>query len=738
MVRGQRSMQVASDIFLEWDTVEGADGITRDLSMRQPWGWMVAASVETTIPEIMRVYAQICGWTLARLRYEHMFDLGSWDAGLDEAQLTVATHGEGPLVVIAGAGTGKTRALTARVARLLERGVAPQRILLLTFTRRAADDMVARAAALAGLRGARQPVGGTFHAIAHRHVAAHAGCLDLAQEFGILDPAGAVDLMDLLRNEHGLVGEATRFPRAATLVDLYSRCINTERPLREVVPAEYPWCEPHLDAIASLFREFTVRKRRSSLLDFDDLLLSWRALLLHPELGPELADRFSHVLVDEYQDVNSLQVDIVRHLAPDGAGLTVVGDDAQAIYGFRGSDPRHLRRMVDAYPNATTVRLDRNFRSHQAVLDLANEVRPGEERLELCSDRGSGARPTLLRCHDAPSEARAVATRILEAHERGIRLRDQAVLVRAAHHSDLIEIELSVRKIPYRKYGGLRFLEAAHVKDFVAAARLLDNPHDEVAWYRVLRLHRNIGPSRARDLLAVVAPAEADPLPRWPELVAAAPAATRGALSTTLASLATARSARTPGARAGGVLDALRPLLDERYADAPARLVDLERLVGAASATDDLSAWLAELTLDPPASTTDQAGPPHLDDDYVTISTIHSAKGLEWTVVHLPHLVDGDLPIDMALSTPAGLEEEKRLLYVAVTRARDELHLSAPLRMPHHRHARDDRHSYAPLSRFLDDAALATLEVADESLGRTTFVAAGTAKVAVDLDALWT
>ncbi len=666
-----------------------------------------------------------------------MFASGGWDDGLDDAQLAAATHGDGPLVVVAGAGTGKTRVLTARVASLLERGVLPQRILLLTFTRRAADEMTTRAATLVGLRGDELPHGGTFHAVAHRHVAAHAETLGLAKGFGVLDPAGATDLMDMLRTEHGLTGTDTRFPRAATLVDLYSRCINTERPLRELVPEHYPWCEPHLGAIAALFREFTARKRRSGLLDFDDLLLHWRALLADPSVGPHLADRSSHVLVDEYQDVNSLQVDLVRRLSPDGRGLTVVGDEAQAIYGFRGSDPHHLRALVTSYPDATVVRLERNFRSRQGVLDLANMVRPGEDRLVLVGERGAGPRPRLVRCHDASSEARAVADEILDAHEQGIRLRDQAVLVRAAHHSDLVEIELAVRKVPYRKYGGLRFLEASHVKDFVAAARLLDHPADEVAWYRVLRLHRNVGPTRARSLTAAVATTDGDVLEGWPELVAAAPAVTRAALTTTLGGLARARESTTAGARAEAVLDAVRPVLDARYGDASARLADLERLVGAAAAVDDLPAWLAELTLDPPASTTDVARDPHLDEDYVVISTIHSAKGLEWPIVHLPHLVDGALPSDLALRSADGLDEERRLLYVAVTRARDRLHLYAPLRMPHHRFARDDRHSYAPLSRFLDDGAQRTVEIVDEVPGRAAVPGAGASTVAVDLDPLW-
>jgi DNA helicase-2/ATP-dependent DNA helicase PcrA len=674
-----------------------------------------------------------------------MFATGDWDEGLDAAQLAAVTHGESPLVVVAGAGTGKTRTLTSRVAWLLETGIAAERILLLTFTRRAADDMLARAVSLIGdLPGRRRPRGGTFHSVAHAFVSAYAGRLGLPDAFGVLDPGDAADVMDLLRADVGLSGTSSRAPRAATLVELYSRCVNTGRPLSEVVATDFPWCEPHRDALVELFRSFTERKRRHGLLDFDDLLLYWRALLIDEQTGAPLAAGFDHVLVDEYQDTNTLQVDIVRALRPAGRGLTVVGDDAQAIYGFRGADARHLHDVAAEWPDVTVVRLERNFRSRQPILDLANVVRPADDHghLTLRGDRRGGPRPCLVHCHDAPAEARAVADAILEAHQRGLALRDQAVLVRAAHHSDLLEVELSVRRVPYRKYGGLRFLESAHVKDFVAAARLLDNPADEVAWFRLLRLHQAVGPARARALVAALRPGDGDALARWPEVVADAPAPARATLSDTAAALVEARVRTTPGRRAEGVLEALRPLVQARYRDAPARLGDLERLVAGAAAVSDLRAWLAELTIDPPASTSDLAGPPHLDEDYVTISTVHSAKGLEWPVVHVPHVNDGAFPSDMALTSPQGLAEERRLFYVAVTRARDELHLYAPLRLPHHRRGRDDRHSFAARSRFLDDAALSTLAVHELVPRRdrpvpATSVPVSSVPVAVDLGALW-
>jgi DNA helicase-2/ATP-dependent DNA helicase PcrA len=670
----------------------------------------------------------------------------SWDEGLDEAQLAAVTHGDSPLVIVAGAGTGKTRTLTARVALLLERGMAPERILLLTFTRRAADDMLARAAVLAGRSElARRLRGGTFHAVAHQILSAWGEVLGIEPGFSVLDPADAADAMDLLRDDHALGRQVVRVPRASTLVDIYSRCVNTGRRMSEVIATTFPWCEPHVDAIGQLFRAYVTRKAEHGQLDFDDLLLHWRAALVDERLQAQLSEMFDHVLVDEYQDVNSIQVDIVRRLRPDGQGLTVVGDDAQAIYGFRGADAAHLHQLAVELPQARVIALERNFRSFQPILDVANRVRPVKEgrTLVLRAFREGGRRPSLVRCHDASYEARAVVDRILERHEQGFRLLQQAVLVRAAHHSDLIELELSARRVPYRKYGGLRYVESAHVKDFVAAIRLLDNPADDIAWFRLLRLHEGIGPASARQVLDTLPPRRPSATTDWEETVAAAPPQARVALATTLTGLADARSAATT-ARAERVLALLRPLVSSRYTDSPARLNDLERLCSAASATGDLAMWMAEITLDPPVSAGDLAGPPHLDDDYVIVSTVHSAKGLEWPIVHLPHLVDGAFPSDMALQSNEGLEEERRLFYVAVTRARDELHLYSPLRLPHHRRARDDRHSLAQASRFIDENVKGLLSIEEvvprrRGTGTDGLPAARPAAVAqaLDLESLW-
>jgi len=658
---------------------------------------------------------------------------------LNDEQRSAATHQGGPLLVLAGAGTGKTGTLVARAAWLRGQGTQASRILLLTFTRRAADDMLARVPPAAG--GDDRICGGTFHAIAHRIIRAHAESFSLPAAFSVIDTADVTDVMDSLRAEHGLAGTERRAPRAAVCADIYTRCVSTHRTVAEVTSASFPWCTDFTEQLAALFRGYVAHKRGHGLVDFDDLLLLWRAALADAGAGPVLRGMFDAVLVDEYQDVNTIQADIVRLLQPDGSGLTCVGDDAQAIYGFRGADPAHLRALADGYPGLTVARLATNYRSRRPVLDLANVIRPQAPGLELVltADRGTGQPPLLVRCHDEATQAREICTRVLQAHESGLQLQDQAVLVRAAHHSDVLELELTARGIPFVKYGGLRFTEAAHVKDFLAAARVVANPADDIAWFRLLRLHEGIGPVHARRIIGALQLADPAPLQRWSEAAAAAPRRSQPALAATFSALAAAAALEATGERAAAIVKALHDPLRARYADAALRIADLQRLADAAASRPSLHEALVELALDPPVSSSDFAGPPRLDDDFLVISTIHSAKGLEWPVVHLPHLVDGAVPSDMALTAPSGLAEERRLFYVAVTRARDQLYLYAPLRMHHHRTARDDRHSYAPLTRFLDPAALACCEVTDAGPARAALPPLAPLAQTIDraLESLW-
>ena len=669
-----------------------------------------------------------------------MFEPGEILERLNEEQRRAVTHAAGPLLVLAGAGTGKTRTLVARAAWLRSQGVPASRILLLTFTRRAADDMLARVAPQVPAAGDRM-CGGTFHAIAHRIIRAHAESFSLPPEFSVLDPPDVSDLLDVLRGDHDLVGTGRRAPRAAVCADIYTRCVNTHSAVAEVVRGGFPWCTDFTEQLAALFRGYVAHKRSHGLVDFDDLLLLWRAALADPAAGETLRGLYDAVLVDEYQDVNTVQADIVRLLQPDGHGLTCVGDDAQAIYGFRGADPAHLRDLGQAYPGLAVIRLTRNYRSSRAVLQLANSVRPQAPGLELAlaADRAAGQVPLLVRCHDEATQAREICTRVLAAHESGIELREQAVLVRAAHHSDVLEVELSARGIPFVKYGGLRFTEAAHVKDFLSAARVVANPADDLAWFRLLRLHEGIGPVHARRIIDAIAPADPAPFDRWRDAAALAPPRARAALTATVAVLAEAAGLDRAADRAVAILAALVDPLRARYPDASARIADLERLSDAVASRPSLHEALVELALDPPVSSSDLAGPPRLDQDFLVISTMHSAKGLEWRVVHLPHLVDGAVPSDMALGTRSGLAEELRLFYVALTRARDELYLYAPLRMHHHRAARDDRHSYAQLTRFLDAGALASCEITEAEPPRPVIprVPALAARVDAALDDLW-
>jgi DNA helicase-2/ATP-dependent DNA helicase PcrA len=669
-----------------------------------------------------------------------MFESAGGLEKLNEEQRQAATHAGGPLLILAGAGTGKTGTLVARAAWLRAQGTAASRILLLTFTRRAADDIMARATPRAVTANERL-CGGTFHSIAHRIIREHAEAFSLPPEFSVIDPSDVSDVMDGLRAEHDLVGTQRRAPRAAVCADIYTRCVNTRTPIAAVVQAGFPWCTDFTTQLSGLFRGYTAHKREHGLVDFDDLLLLWRAALADPAAGPALRGLFDAVLVDEYQDVNAIQAEIVQLLAPDGTGLTCVGDDAQAIYGFRGADPAHLRALAEAYPNLSIVRLVRNYRSKSAVLRLANVVRPQSDGLELAlaAHRDGGQPPLLVRCHDEATQAREICARVLAAHESGVDLRDQAVLVRAAHHSDLLEIELAARGIPFVKYGGLKFTEAAHVKDFLAAARVVANPADDLAWFRLLRLHEGVGPVLARRVVDRLRLTEPGPFGRWPEALATMPGRVRPAVAATVSGLADAMALTGTAERATVILAALYAPLTARYPDSGHRIADLERLADAAASRPSLHDALVEIALDPPSSTGDLAGPPRLDEDYVIISTVHSAKGLEWPVVHLPQLIDGAVPSDMALSTPEGLAEERRLFYVAVTRARDQLFLYTPLRMHYRRMGRDDGHGYAPLSRFLDQAALAQCEVTDAvpPAPLVPQVAKLAAAVDAELDALW-
>ncbi|HYM55718.1 MAG TPA: ATP-dependent helicase [Solirubrobacteraceae bacterium] len=636
-----------------------------------------------------------------------------WLDELNAAQRTAATHAGGPLLILAGAGTGKTTTLCARVAWLLVEGVAAERILLLTFTRRAAREMVQRMRVLAErtVPNAGRVLGGTFHSVAHRMVRLHASSLGLSPGFGVLDAGDGADLLDLVRQEQGHAARRRRFPRAQTMLDIYSRTVNAQTPLAEVLAESFPWCEEHGDALAEVFLAYGARKRALGLLDLDDLLLHWRALAADEAIGGRMADSFDHVLVDEYQDVNGLQVDIVESLRAERRGLTVVGDDFQAIYGFRAASARHILEFPERFTDARTVTLERNYRSTGPILAVANAV-SAQDRLgfpkELWTERDGGRPPELVFPRDEAEQAGEVCERVLAAREEGMELRAQAVLFRTGHDSDMLELELARRGIPFVKYGGLRYLEAAHVKDLVAALRLTDNPADEVSWFRLLQLLDGVGPARARRVLdALRAPGGGAPeLSRWPAAAAHVPEDSREHAATVIDALAHAGAGTdaNAGAQVERLCAALAPLIRLRYADGAMRIADLDALAAAARGAGSVRDFVSELVLDPPASSADLAGPPHLDEDYLVLSTVHSAKGLEWEAVHLIAAYDGNFPADMSAGSEEGIAEERRLLYVALTRARRRLHVYVPFRYYHRPHGHDDAHGYGKASRFLTDS----------------------------------
>jgi ATP-dependent DNA helicase UvrD/PcrA len=669
----------------------------------------------------------------------------TWFIALNPEQQRAVRHRGGPLLVLAGAGTGKTTTLCARVAWLVAAGVAPERILLLTFTRRAAREMLQRTRAYVRLpSGSTTVVGGTFHSVAHRFVRLHASALGLAPGFGVLDAGDAADLIDLIREEYGHAQSSRRFPKKATLLDIYSRTVNAQQPVADVVAEHFPWCEEHLEALSPLFKAYAARKRALGVLDLDDLLLYWRALVVDEVVGPTIEDSFDHVLIDEYQDVNGLQVDIVRALRRNRREVTAVGDDFQAIYGWRAASAEHILQFPEQFPQATVVTLEQNYRSSQPVLDLSNALATQATRAfpkRLRTERQHGTRPELVFCRDESAQAAEVSDRVIEAREQGMLLRDQAVLARTSHDTGLLELELTRRGIPFVKYGGLRYLEAAHVKDLIALLRLADNPRDEISWFRILQLIDGVGPVTARravDQLMAAPPAD---LPaRWSAAREQLPSAAVAAADELVGALRHTQAERRAGVRAERLRDALVPLIEARYPDGVLRLADLDQLVAAAREYQgELRHFVGELVLDPPQSSADLAGPPHLDEDYLVLSTIHSAKGLEWQAVHVIALYDGNVPADMAVGTEERIDEERRLLYVAMTRARRALHLYVPVRYYHRPNGSGDAHGYGKPSRFLTDELQALCRISRPREPPSHLAAGANARrrIAVSVDVLF-
>ncbi|HET9595121.1 MAG TPA: ATP-dependent helicase [Anaeromyxobacteraceae bacterium] len=629
---------------------------------------------------------------------------------LNDEQAAVVEAGDGPLLVIAGAGSGKTRTLTWRVARLLHDGVAPESLLLLTFTNKAAGEMLRRVEEVARI-DTRQIWGGTFHHVAHRVLREHAPALGYAKGYSILDREDAKDVMSAAIADCGLAVGARRFPKADVVVDLVSMAVNTQTPLAEVVADRRPQFLPLADELLRVARRFAERKHAMNAMDFDDLLMNWKVLLAeHEPVRRLLAERFRHVLVDEYQDTNKLQGDVVDLVASGHRNLCVVGDDAQCIYGFRGAHFANILRFEERYPDARRFDLTVNYRSTPQILELANasiayNVKGFEKALS--SVRADGALPGLVPCRDVQQQAEFVAQRVMELRDEGVPLPEICVLYRAHHHAMEIQFELARRGIPFVVRSGVRFFEAAHIKDVLAHLRFARNPGDELALKRALRITPGIGSATADAVWSALAARRRGGAGSVDELLAPDVAgqvppkgrAGYARLASVLKKLSRPPTSDLPG-------EAIELVLGEGYEDhlkaeflnADARVEDIRQLAEYARGYEDTEQFLAEIALltELSAETVSEGGEP---DEKMVLSSVHQAKGLEWRAVFLVWLADGRFPSAQALRDRDGEEEERRLFYVACTRAKDELYLCFPVMAA----PRDRERVVLKASRFVEE-----------------------------------
>jgi DNA helicase-2/ATP-dependent DNA helicase PcrA len=616
-------------------------------------------------------------------------------APLNPAQQQAVRHGRSPLLIIAGAGTGKTLTLAHRVAHLIDEGVGPERILLLTFTRRAAEELLRRVEAIRGQASrptrsatgstsaeppARKVWGGTFHAVGARLLRLHGRAIGVEPGFTIHDRADSEDLLDVLRTELKLAEKRKDFPKKGTCLTVHSGWVNSGQKLEAFLKASFPWCLKYQDDLRRLFQAYADRKRLHNVFDFDDLLLSWNQLLAEPQTGQAVRGRFDCVLVDEYQDTNPIQAQILQRLRPDGSGLTVVGDDAQSIYSFRGATVRNILDFPRQFPGTTVVALEENYRSTEPILTASNRIIAQASEgfaKDLRSTRAGDERPRLVGCFDEFAEARFLVDEVLRQHKEGLKLRQQAILFRASHHSLAVEMELNRRGIAFHKYGGLKFAEAAHVKDLMAFLRLAENPRDVISGVRLLKLLPGIGPKKAHTIMdgLVAAGGQLDYLSGCK--VPAAAAESWPAFAALLAEL-TKVPAQPVARQVRRVLGFYSPVLRATYDDPQQRLDDLKKLQELAGRFDERTTFLAEFALDPPTSTQDVAGQSARDKDFLVLSTIHSAKGLEWDAVFVLNATEGAIPSSRAQETTAQIDEELRLFYVALTRARTWLTVTYP------------------------------------------------------------
>ncbi|MCS7177157.1 MAG: ATP-dependent helicase [Candidatus Kapabacteria bacterium] len=610
-----------------------------------------------------------------------------YEKELNPAQLQAVMHQEGAALVIAGAGTGKTRTLVYRVARLVEDGVPPESILLLTFTRKAAREMLHRAARLLDGRCERVS-GGTFHSFANAILRRYGDVLGLPSNFTILDQTDAQDVLNLLRSELLREQRRERFPQKQTLYDIHSAAINRCRSVEDILRTDYPHFQHLAEELERLFAAYSRYKRQHGLVDYDDLLLLLIELLEHhPGILRRLHAQFRYVMVDEYQDTNPLQHRISLLLAGPEENILAVGDDTQSIYSFRGADFRNILEFPKAFRQCTYIRLEENYRSTQPILNLANAIIARAAygyRKQLYSRQTDGPLPAVIRAEDEHQQSLFVAQKVLELREQGLPLSEIAVLARSSHLFFDLELELARAGIPFRKFGGLKFTETAHVKDVLALIRIVDNIADVVSWHRVLLLLEGVGPRTARRIVDAIRQG----LLRWEDahcmdaILPGTPTVARTAvlqLWEALRGLFLRHDPLPELLHQAALL--YRPLLQRHYDDHHKRWKDIEALIALAARYQELRDFLADIAIEPPTESVAEAKPPGSDEEApLTLSTVHSAKGLEWSAVFILWMTDGCFPVTWAYDSLDAYEEERRLFYVACTRAKRYLYILYPTR----------------------------------------------------------
>ena len=622
-----------------------------------------------------------------------------YEQDLNPDQLEVVRTIDIPVLVIAGAGTGKTKTLIYRVAYLVELGCNPQSILLLTFTRKAANEMLKRAGALLKSTSAEDVAGGTFHSFANMTLRHYAKVLGYGEQFTILDDSDAADVVNLLRTRLSPEKKSQRFPKKETLVDIYSKSENTLTKIDEIVFKEYPRFIEQIDDILKLKKQFDDYKRRYNLMDYDDLLKNLRELLAQNEsVRRAITNKYAYVMVDEFQDTNKVQGEIVRYLGMDKDNVMVVGDDAQSIYSFRGANFRNIFDFPSYFPNCRIIKLTENYRSSQGILNFTNKVIDAAKEKyekELYSRKKAGDRPAIVGTENENVQSKFVVQRILELREAGITLNDIAVLFRSSYLSFDLEIELTRANIPYVKFGGMKLVEAAHIKDVVAFLRVIENPQDAVGWHRILLLHPGVGPRVAEKVLDRLAHADTG------EKDAGEVAGTKIPSSADeLIDFISAEGRKTaqPVEKIEAVLRYYEPLMKDKYDDYAKREKDLVMFTSIAERYKSLQTFLADLALEPPTESVVDLGEKDMKEEQITISTIHSAKGLEWNSVFLIWALDGKFPSMYATDDDEAIEEERRLMYVACTRAKENLYVTYPMNV----YDRETGKIFTKPSRFIE------------------------------------